>query len=125
VDAKTAETRHRPHHVECRPGCLELCAGRTSRHVLAWLGECVSTRRHSVGHGQSARTPTMQWTRGWSSLSASTWSIRRPPALCGLVTCYPFSYVGPAPKRFIVRATQDEAVASSRTLTHAHSGEPR
>jgi sortase A len=26
-----------------------------------------------------------------------------------LVTCYPFSYVGPAPKRFIVQATRDQS----------------
>jgi sortase A len=30
-----------------------------------------------------------------------------------LVTCYPFSYIGPAPKRFIVRAAQ----ASPQTAT--------
>jgi sortase A len=27
-----------------------------------------------------------------------------------LVTCYPFSFIGPAPKRFIVRARQIERV---------------
>src|SRR5262245_31427082 len=31
-----------------------------------------------------------------------------------LVTCYPFHYVGPAPKRFVVRATLDKS--SSETL---------
>ena len=28
-----------------------------------------------------------------------------------LVTCYPFSYIGPAPKRFIVRAKQEASTA--------------
>lgn len=36
-----------------------------------------------------------------------------------LVTCYPFYYVGPAPKRFIVRARQiSEAPASLNTIAH-------
>jgi LPXTG-site transpeptidase (sortase) family protein len=30
-----------------------------------------------------------------------------------LVTCYPFSYIGPAPKRFIVRAKQEPSTAST------------
>jgi len=30
-----------------------------------------------------------------------------------LITCYPFDYVGPAPKRFIVRATQAPAAQAS------------
>jgi sortase A len=34
-----------------------------------------------------------------------------------LVTCYPFSYVGPAPKRFIVRAQQVPSDSSAVTAT--------
>jgi sortase A len=34
-----------------------------------------------------------------------------------LVTCYPFSYIGPAPKRFIVRAQQVPSDSSAATAT--------
>jgi sortase A len=34
-----------------------------------------------------------------------------------LVTCYPFRYIGPAPKRFVVRATEDARGVESAALT--------
>ena len=33
-----------------------------------------------------------------------------------LVTCFPFYYIGPAPKRFIVHATRDNAAAAANLL---------
>jgi sortase A len=36
-----------------------------------------------------------------------------------LVTCYPFSYVGPAPKRFIVRAERQEAHRGEMAPVHS------
>jgi len=37
-----------------------------------------------------------------------------PTATLTLVTCYPFYYVGPAPKRFVIRAVLVSAAAGSR-----------
>jgi len=45
----------------------------------------------------------------------------RAPELT-LVTCYPFHYVGPAPKRFVVRATLDES--GSKPLAAGHLPRP-
>ncbi len=38
-------------------------------------------------------------------------------AILTLVTCYPFSYLGPAPKRFIVRAHKLAAMAAGPAST--------
>ena len=41
-----------------------------------------------------------------------------------LVTCYPFYYVGPAPKRFIVQAVRVESASSERSgqpVPHQHN----
>jgi sortase A len=59
------------------------------------------------------RTPdgTFAYTVDWTAVvEPHQVEIVRPtqrPALT-LVTCYPFDYVGPAPRRFVVRATQVE-----------------
>ena len=37
-----------------------------------------------------------------------------PTATLTLVTCYPFYYVGPAPKRFVIRATLVSPAEGSR-----------
>ena len=37
-----------------------------------------------------------------------------------LITCYPFSYIGPAPKRFVVRAERTTDVAPSATRNQAY-----
>jgi sortase A len=37
-----------------------------------------------------------------------------PTATLTLVTCYPFYYVGPAPKRFVIRAALVSPAAGSR-----------
>ena len=37
-----------------------------------------------------------------------------------LITCYPFSYIGPAPKRFVVRAERTSDAAESATRNHAY-----
>jgi sortase A len=48
-------------------------------------------------------------------------SVRARPELT-LITCYPFNYVGAAPKRFIVHAhlvsVAPDAVAAMHTLAH-------
>jgi sortase A len=45
-----------------------------------------------------------------------TWVLNDPPSatVLTLVTCYPFTYVGSAPDRFIVRAAQPDARVASR-----------
>ena len=43
---------------------------------------------------------------------------RTPKPAVTLVTCYPFNYIGSAPKRFIVRATQINAAAPVAQLKH-------
>jgi sortase A len=53
--------------------------------------------------------------RDTSIVEATDLSVLRPtsqPTLT-LITCYPFTYIGPAPKRFIVRA---ERTAASRDI---------
>lgn len=42
-----------------------------------------------------------------------------------LVTCYPFYYVGPAPRRFIVRAQREGAGGLARTSEGGEAGPPR
>ena len=44
--------------------------------------------------------------RGWSIRRTSRCWTRRPRAALTLVTCYPFYFVGSAPRRFIVRAVR-------------------
>ena len=46
---------------------------------------------------------TVDWTKVVNPTDTSV-LLPTPSAALTLVTCYPFSYIGPAPKRFIVRA---------------------
>jgi sortase A len=42
-----------------------------------------------------------------------------------LVTCYPFAFVGHAPQRFVVRATQVETIAGSPVITDRGAHQPQ
>jgi len=44
-------------------------------------------------------------------------------AILTLVTCYPFAFVGPAPKRFAVRAHKQATTAAGPDVVPAHSSE--
>lgn len=45
----------------------------------------------------------------------SVLAARREPSLT-LVTCYPFSYIGSAPKRFVLTASREPSAASGRIV---------
>lgn len=58
----------------------------------------------------------VQWSRVVEPDRVDTLDPTRVPSLT-LVTCYPFSFVGRAPKRFVVRARQVDAPGASMMAT--------
>jgi len=59
---------------------------------------------------------TVRDTRVVAPTDVSVLAPTEGPTLT-LVTCYPFRYIGPAPKRFVVRATEDARGVESAALT--------
>ena len=59
---------------------------------------------------------TVRDTRVVAPADVSVLAPTEGPTLT-LVTCYPFRYIGPAPKRFVVRATADARGVESAALT--------
>jgi hypothetical protein len=49
-------------------------------------------------------------------------AARVPAAALTLITCYPFDYVGPAPRRFIVHAERMANVSDSSYATATGEG---
>lgn len=62
-------------------------------------------------------TYEVEWTRVFSPKDTQVLHPSHGPAVT-LVTCYPFNYVGRAPKRFIVRALPDETTRAK--LDHGY-----
>jgi sortase A len=59
---------------------------------------------------------TVRDTRVVAPTDVSVLAPTEGPTLT-LVTCYPFRYIGPAPNRFVVRATEDARGVASAALT--------
>lgn len=76
-----------------------------------------------AGHAIRITTPDGHYAYQVSSAEVVEPNARRvladsrSPTLT-LVTCFPFHYVGPAPMRFIVRASQTEAVPARALAAH-------
>jgi sortase A len=74
-----------------------------------------------IEEGDIVRLTTLQGTweyeveEAWVTDPTDTDVLRNEAgAVLTLVTCYPFSYIGPAPDRFIVRAKKLDGVVSQR-----------
>lgn len=108
-------------------GTLRLGVGRVRNSSLPGEGGNVVLAGHRdtffsplseirPGDRISLRTPegtfpyTVDWTTVVNPQDTKVIKATAQPALT-LVTCYPFSYVGAAPKRFIVRATPADTVS--------------
>jgi len=95
--------------------------GETGNVVLAGHRDTFfrSLREIRPGDRISLRTPqgtfpyTVDWTTVVNPADTSVLLPTASPALT-LVTCYPFSYIGSAPERFIVRAVPPGAVTTTR-----------
>ena len=61
---------------------------------------------------QGSYNYTVDWTKVVDPENTELLKTTPQPSLT-LVTCYPFHFVGPAPRRFIVRAHQETEVATS------------
>jgi sortase A len=70
--------------------------------------EVVFTTVDGVYRYRVQRTDVVKPTDVWVLNPTAT-------ATLTLVTCYPFTYIGPAPERFIVRASMDQMLAAGLT----------
>ena len=86
---------------------------RTPRRLLPGLEGHRRGRpdRSSTRCARQRRLPASS-EPGWSTRRTSRCSTRRDQRALTLVTCYPFYFVGSAPRRFIVRAVPVSRVAS-------------
>jgi sortase A len=94
------------------PGNLVIAAHRDT--FFRPLRDIRRNDRIEVTTPEGTYSYTVQWTSVVSQSDTSPLAGTRQPSLT-LVTCYPFEYIGPAPRRFIVRALLDPPVQTAPT----------
>ena len=93
----------------------------SSRHVLPPPSRHPDRRRDPDRHAR--RDVHVQGRKAQVSSSHATRGCSTPPTpVLTLVTCYPFTYVGSAPKRFIVRASSSAEPRRVSLTLLAHCG---
>jgi sortase A len=115
--ADTKTLRHAVGHISStalpgRPGNCALAGHRDT--FLRGLGEVRVSDVIRVVALEGTYTYAVEWTAVVEPTMVQVLDSTATRSLT-LVTCYPFSFVGHAPQRFVVRARQVEAVAESWT----------